>query len=83
MNYELGVKLDMFDRRLRINSAMFYMDYDPRLFETSPTPVQPASNPDPGPPFFLRRARRARRARRSRARPGISPWFYYQNVPAR
>jgi outer membrane receptor protein involved in Fe transport len=27
-NYELGVKLDAFDQRLRVNSAIYYMDYD-------------------------------------------------------
>lgn len=26
-NYELGAKLDLFDRRLRINSSAFYVDY--------------------------------------------------------
>ena len=26
-NYELGVKLDLFDRRLRLNSSAFYVDY--------------------------------------------------------
>jgi len=27
-NYEIGVKIDAFDQRLRFNSALYYMDYD-------------------------------------------------------
>jgi outer membrane receptor protein involved in Fe transport len=27
-NYELGIKIDAFDERLRLNSAFYYMDYD-------------------------------------------------------
>jgi iron complex outermembrane recepter protein len=27
-NYELGVKLDAFDQRIRFNTAVYYMDYD-------------------------------------------------------
>src|SRR6185503_16831615 len=31
VNYELGAKLDFFDRKVRLNSAAFYMDYSKRL----------------------------------------------------
>lgn len=33
-NYELGFKLDLMDRRLRLNGALFYMDYTNRQLTT-------------------------------------------------
>ncbi|WP_279245967.1 TonB-dependent receptor [Candidatus Litorirhabdus singularis] len=33
-NYELGIKLDLLDRRLRLNAAMFYADYTNRQLTT-------------------------------------------------
>ena len=30
-SYELGVKSDLFDRRLRVNVAAFYIDYNQRI----------------------------------------------------
>ena len=36
-----------------LNTAAFYMDYDPRLFSTLATQCNLASDPDPGTPFFL------------------------------
>jgi len=33
-NYELGVKMDAWDRRLRMNVAMFYTDYEDRQLTT-------------------------------------------------
>ena len=30
-NYEVGAKLQFFDNRLRVNTAIFYTEYDPRL----------------------------------------------------
>jgi iron complex outermembrane receptor protein len=41
-NYEVGVKMDAWDRRLRANIAMFYMDYTDRQLTTV------SINPDTG-----------------------------------
>ncbi len=80
-NYEIGGKMDLFDRRLRLNGAVFYMDYDPRLFQATGAQCNAASNPDPGTPIFggvncpagtdLAGTR------------GITPWFFYTSVPAK
>jgi iron complex outermembrane receptor protein len=81
VNYELGVKLDMFDRRLRINPTIFYMDYDPRLFNTIATQCNAANNPDPGEPFFLAGGT-CPAGTALAGTTGISPWFVYVSVPA-
>ena len=44
-------RLDLFDRRLRLNLAVFMDDYDPRVVLVDRHPVQLPSNPDPGPVF--------------------------------
>jgi iron complex outermembrane receptor protein len=58
--YELGAKADLFDRRLRINAAVFYTDYKQRIVPASGSEcaknadgsVIPGSltNPEGGPP---------------------------------
>jgi len=80
VNYELGGKLDLFDRRLRINTALFYMDYDPRLVQINGTQCNAYDDPDPGPLYQLAG--------------GVCPpgtpmegtigfsWFFYTSVPA-
>jgi iron complex outermembrane receptor protein len=35
LSYEAGVKSTLFDRRLRLNAAIFYTDYKGRLFQTN------------------------------------------------
>lgn len=34
MNYELGIKVDAFDNRVRLNTALFHMEYDNRQLTT-------------------------------------------------
>lgn len=81
VNYELGAKIELFDARLRLNTAVFYMDYDPRLFQTIATQCNEATNPDPGPPYFLGGGNCPEGTPLERT-VGISPWFYYASVPA-
>jgi iron complex outermembrane receptor protein len=81
VNYELGAKLDLFDRTLRLNTAVFYMDYDPRLFQTLATQCNTADNPDPGPPYFLAGGN-CPPGTPLEGTVGISPWFVYTSVPA-
>ena len=39
--YELGVKAELFDRRLRVNAALFYSDYDKRIVPIGGTECVP------------------------------------------
>ena len=81
-NYELGVKLDMFDRRLRINPTVFYMDYNPRLFQANASQCNLASDPNPGTPYFLAGGT-CPAGTPLAGTVGISPWFVYISVPAK
>jgi iron complex outermembrane receptor protein len=49
--YEIGIKTDLFDRRLRLNVAAFMDDYDPRVFSGFATQCNLAADPDPGPVY--------------------------------
>ncbi len=52
-SYELGAKLELFDRRLRINSAVFLMDYAKRLTQVGARQCTIVNNGiDPGEPVF-------------------------------
>ncbi len=69
INYELGAKIELFDKKLRMNSAIFY----PRLQESPHAghrfTVQPRGQRRARVRCTSSRARTARRARRARARP--------------
>jgi len=82
VNYELGAKLDLFDRRVRLNTAFFYMDYDPRLFQTIAAQCNEADDPDPGTPYFLAGGN-CPPGTPLAGTTGISPWFVYTSVPAK
>jgi iron complex outermembrane receptor protein len=81
-SYELGVRFDLFDRRLRVNPTIFYMDYDPRLFSTTATQCNLASDPNPGTPYFLAGGN-CPAGTPLAGTVGISPWFVYVSVPAK
>ncbi len=49
--YEIGTKLDLFERRLRLNIAAFMDDYDPRVFTANATQCSAPSSLDPGPVY--------------------------------
>ncbi|MEJ1963142.1 MAG: TonB-dependent receptor [Gammaproteobacteria bacterium] len=49
--YEIGTKMDLFDRRLRVNIAAFVDDYDPRVFTSNGSQCNLASDLNPGPAF--------------------------------
>ena len=81
-SYEIGMKTDLFNRRLRVNLAAFSDDYDPRIFNS----------------FGRSAPRRTSwiRARRTTARgagtcpPGTDlagttgvPWFVYDSAPGK
>ena len=52
VNYELGAKVEMFDKKVRINSAVFFMDYKSRLVLTTARECALTGSADPGPPIF-------------------------------
>ena len=82
LTYEIGAKLDLLDT-LRINSAVYYSEYDPRLIQVggvnqcdavddpNPTPYQLQGGNCPPGTFFG-----------DLPEPGTGlPWFFYSNVP--
>jgi iron complex outermembrane receptor protein len=79
-NYELGAKFDMFDNRLRMNSAIFVMDYEKRLVNTPASQCNNANNLDPGQPFFLTPGTPCPAGTELAGQNGITR-FYYQNAP--
>jgi iron complex outermembrane receptor protein len=81
-NYEIGAKVDMFDRKLRVNSAVFYMDYSKRLVNTPATQCNLVTDPNPGTPYFLSPGQPCP-AGTPRAGTNGSPWFLYQNAPGK
>ena len=82
INYELGMKVDLFDHKLRVNPTVFYMDYDPRLFQTTAAQCNLASDPNPGTPYFLAGGT-CPPGTPLAGTTGISPWFVYVSVPAK
>jgi iron complex outermembrane receptor protein len=52
VSYELGLKSDLFDRRLRVNLVGFFIDYAHRILPVGGTEC-PVLNDPPGPPIYL------------------------------
>ena len=50
-SYEIGMKTDLFDRRLRVNLAAFIDDYDPRIFKSFGSQCAAPNKLDPGIPY--------------------------------
>jgi iron complex outermembrane receptor protein len=89
-NYEVGAKLELFDRKVRINSAVFFMDYAKRLTQVTGRECALINNGvDPGEPVFGLGATDPCPAgtpsgnlplSAGTARNGTS-WFYYMQAP--
>lgn len=79
ITYEIGAKVELFDRRLTANSAIFFSDYDPRLIQVGG--VNQCDSPlDPNPtPYFLQGGLCPEGTAMSGS--GGLPWFYYSNSP--
>jgi iron complex outermembrane recepter protein len=45
-SYEIGFKTDMLDRRLRLNTAVFYNDYKDIILTSSACPISPCLQPN-------------------------------------
>jgi iron complex outermembrane recepter protein len=85
ISYEIGMKTDLLDRRLRINLALFQDDYDPRVVVSAGTQCNFASNPDPGPVFRGLTGARCPAGTEvgNSATPTGSPWFAYASAPGK
>ena len=84
-SYEIGTKMDFFDRRLRVNVALFQDDYDPRVVVSAGTQCNFPSNPDPGPVFrglTGSTCPTGTEVGNSANRTG-SPWFAYASAPGK
>jgi iron complex outermembrane recepter protein len=77
---EVGAKTDLFDRRLRVNLALFQDKYDPRLTGGFGTQCNDPSDPDPGPIFT---GIASCPAGTPLAGTGGIPWFYYTSAPGK
>ncbi|MEJ0035676.1 MAG: TonB-dependent receptor [Gammaproteobacteria bacterium] len=79
-SYEIGTKLDLLDRRLRINLAVFKDDYDPRVFTSNGTQCNAIANLDPGPAFHFPPGGLCPAGTALAGTPG-SPWIVYESAP--
>src|SRR5690606_3911709 len=89
-SYELGAKLELFERKLRVNTALIFMDYSKRLTQVIVRQCTLVNNGvDPGQPVFGLGATDACPAgtpsgdlppEAGSARNGTS-WFYYMQAP--
>jgi iron complex outermembrane receptor protein len=80
-DYELGAKVEVFDKRLRINSDIFYEDYSKRLANEFATECNLTTAPTPGNPYFLAGGL-CPAGTPAAGLPG-TPWFAYVNQPAK
>ncbi len=80
-NYEIGAKMDFLEHRLRVNSALFYFDYQSHLTQIIATQCNPASDPNAGIPYQLNNGVCPPGTPLAGTR-GLSPWFYYTAKPA-
>jgi len=79
--YEVGAKFDLLDRRLRINTAVFQSDYDPRIIQLGGV-SQCDSPADPNPtPYFLQGGN-CPAGTALEGGTGL-PWFFYGNAPGK
>jgi iron complex outermembrane receptor protein len=79
--YEIGTKLDLLDRRLRLNIAAFLDDYDPRIFSGGGTQCNAANNLDPGPVYRGITAGNPCPAGTALAGSTGIPWIPYDSAP--
>jgi iron complex outermembrane receptor protein len=83
--YEVGIKTDLFDRRLRLNLALFQDDYDPRVVVSAGTQCNFPANPDPGPVFRGLTGSTCPLGTEVGDSPNRtgSPWFAYASAPGK
>lgn len=80
--YEIGTKLDLLDRRLRVNLALFQDDYDPRIFTSNGTQCNAIADLDPGPAYHFPPGGLCPAGTALAGTPG-SPWIVYDSAPGK
>jgi iron complex outermembrane receptor protein len=78
-SYEVGFKGDLFDKRLRVNADVFYMDYN-RILTENATQCTLASADDPGQPLLGGYGQTCPAGTPMAGLTGFN-WIYYQTVP--
>ena len=81
-SYEVGTKLDLFERRLRVDLALFTDTYDPRIFTGNGTQCNATTNLDPGPEYHLGQGGVCPAGTFFAGTPG-SPWITYDSAPGK
>jgi iron complex outermembrane recepter protein len=82
-SYEIGMKTDLFDRRLRINLAAFIDDYDPRIFNSFGSQCAAPNKLDPGIPYHGISATNPCPVGTDLAGTTGVPWFVYDSAPGK
>lgn len=82
VSYEVGMKTDLLNRRLRVNLALFQDNYDPRVVLSSGTQCTLPSNPDPGPVYRGLTNSTCPAGTEMAGKTG-SPWFAYSSAPGK
>jgi iron complex outermembrane recepter protein len=80
---EVGAKTDFFDRRLRVNLALFADKYDPRLTGGFGSQCNLPTDPDPGPIFTGLTGTNPCPASTPLAGTTGIPWFYFTSAPGK
>ena len=81
-SYEIGTKLDLLERRLRLNLAVFQDNYDPRIFTSNGSQCNAANNLDPGPAFHFGQGQLCPAGTFYAGTTG-SPWIVYDSAPGK
>jgi iron complex outermembrane recepter protein len=82
-SYEIGMKTDLFDRRVRVNVAAFVDDYDPRIFTSFGTQCAAANKLDPGEAYHGISAGNPCPAGTDLAGTTGIPWIVYDSAPGK
>jgi iron complex outermembrane receptor protein len=80
--YEVGAKMDLLDRRLRLNVAAFIDNYDPRVFTSFGTQCNLTSDLNPGPVYRSLPGGNCPAGTPLAGRPG-APWIVYDSAPGK
>jgi iron complex outermembrane recepter protein len=79
ISYEVGAKMDFLRNRLRVNTAFYYSDYDPRSIQVGGvTQCDDPMDPDPFP--YRLSGGNCPEGTALAGTTGLA-WFYYDNVP--
>ena len=81
--YEVGMKSDFFNRRLRVNASAFLNDYDPRVASGFGLQCNPFNSLDPGPIYVGLPVCPPGTPLGNLTPPASFFWFYYTSAPGK